>query len=247
MAYKKLDVKNNVLKNQVHYLTSDYKTRNSREHNGVDLIGKNYAKDYIIAFDEGEVLKSSYDDSRGYYVTIKHNGYNTFYYHMKKGSITVKAGDKVKKGQVIGYMGSTGDANGAHLHFGVQVNGVYVDPLPYLLGTNTTNKSDNDIIYTVVKGDTLSGIAKKYNTTHQKLAEYNNISNPNLIIVGQKIKIPNNQNNDKNVYYTVLKGDNLTKIAKKYNTSWQKIYNDNKNIIGSNPNLIKEGQKLLIK
>lgn len=45
--------------------------------------------------------------------------------------------------------------------------------------------------YTVVKGDTLSGIAAKYGTTYQKLAEYNGISNPNVINVGQKIKIPN--------------------------------------------------------
>jgi len=47
--------------------------------------------------------------------------------------------------------------------------------------------------------------------------------------------------------YTVKKGDNLSKIAKKYNTTWQKIYNDNKKIIGSNPNLIRPGMKLVIK
>lgn len=46
-------------------------------------------------------------------------------------------------------------------------------------------------VYVVKKGDTLSGIAKKYGTTYQKLAQYNDIENPNLIIVGQKIKIPN--------------------------------------------------------
>lgn len=45
-------------------------------------------------------------------------------------------------------------------------------------------------IYIVKKNDTLSAIAKRYNTTYQKLASYNNISNPNLIYVGQKIKIP---------------------------------------------------------
>lgn len=48
----------------------------------------------------------------------------------------------------------------------------------------------NDTIYTVKSGDTLSGIALKYNTTYQKLAEYNNISNPSIIYVGQKIRIP---------------------------------------------------------
>lgn len=45
-------------------------------------------------------------------------------------------------------------------------------------------------VYTVKEGDTLSGIASKYNTTYQKLAEYNGIANPNLIYPGQKIKIP---------------------------------------------------------
>ena len=48
----------------------------------------------------------------------------------------------------------------------------------------------NDIVYAVKSGDTLSGIALKYNTTYQKLAEYNNIANPSIIYVGQKIRIP---------------------------------------------------------
>ena len=49
------------------------------------------------------------------------------------------------------------------------------------------------------------------------------------------------------VRYTVKKDDNLSKIAEKYNTTWQKIYEDNKSVIGSNPNLIKPGQVLIIK
>lgn len=52
---------------------------------------------------------------------------------------------------------------------------------------------------------------------------------------------------DKFIYYTVKKGDNLTKIAKKYKMTWQELYNKNKEIIGDNPNLIRIGQKLLIK
>lgn len=49
------------------------------------------------------------------------------------------------------------------------------------------------------------------------------------------------------IVHTVNYGENLSVIAKKYNTTWQKIYNDNKSVIGSNPNLIKVGQKLIIK
>lgn len=52
------------------------------------------------------------------------------------------------------------------------------------------NTSSKVITYTVKAGDTLSGIASKYDTTYQKIAEYNNISNPNLIYPNQKIKIP---------------------------------------------------------
>lgn len=57
-------------------------------------------------------------------------------------------------------------------------------------GTTGTTTITGETVYTVVAGDTLIGIAKKYGTTYQKLAEYNGISNPSLISVGQKIKIP---------------------------------------------------------
>ena len=109
------------------------------------------------------------------------------------------------------------------------------------------NNSDNpaEINYVVKKGDTLIGIAKKYNTTYQELAKYNNIKNPNKIYVGQIIKIPTSES-IKPTTYIVKKGDTLSSIAKKYNTTWQKIYDKNKNIIGNNPNKIYPGQILTI-
>lgn len=59
--------------------------------------------------------------------------------------------------------------------------------------TPTTPSTGSDMVYTVKAGDTLSAIAAKYGTTYQKLASYNGISNPNIIHVGQKIKIPSGQ------------------------------------------------------
>lgn len=107
----------------------------------------------------------------------------------------------------------------------------------------------NKTIYVVKSGDTLSGIAKKYGTTYQKLAAHNGIKNPNLIKVGQKIEIPDAAAVAptpvvKSVVYTVKSGDTLSAIAKRYGTTYQKIAADNGI---KNPNLIRVGQKLTIK
>ena len=59
-----------------------------------------------------------------------------------------------------------------------------------LSGTTPTVTTPEYTIYVVKYGDTLSDIAAKYNTTYQRIAEYNGIKNPNIINVGQKIKIP---------------------------------------------------------
>nr|DAU41849.1 MAG TPA: tail assembly protein [Bacteriophage sp.] len=75
---------------------------------------------------------------------------------------------------------------------------------------------DSEVVYTVQKGDTLSGIATKYGTTYQKIAAYNGIANPNLIHPGQKIKIPaadGATTTPQVKTYTVKKGDSLWSIA----------------------------------
>lgn len=98
--------------------------------------------------------------------------------------------------------------------------------------------------YTVKSGDTLSGIAQKFGTTYQYLAQINNIANPNLIRVGQVLKVNGTaQTVANNRTYTVKSGDTLSAIAKKYNTTYQEIARKN-NI--SNPNLIYPGQVLKI-
>lgn len=102
--------------------------------------------------------------------------------------------------------------------------------------------------YTVVKGDTLSGIAAKYGTTYQKIAADNGIANPNLIFPGQVLKIygagGGGGSSSSAKTYTVKKGDTLSGIAAKYGTTYQKIAADNGI---ANPNLIFPGQVLTIK
>ena len=107
--------------------------------------------------------------------------------------------------------------------------------------------TNNTITYKVKKGDTLSAIAKKYNTTYQKIASDNGIKNPNLIRIGQVLKINTNQkvtSTPSVTYYTVKKGDTLSAIAKRYGTSVNNIVKLN-NI--KNPNLIYPNQKLRVK
>lgn len=110
--------------------------------------------------------------------------------------------------------------------------------------STTTEKSWTN--YTIQKGDTLSGIASKFGTTVNELANKNGIENPNLIYAGTTILVPSDQQTSNETIYVVQSGDNLSKIAQKYNTTWQKIYEKNKATIGSNPNLIYAGQKLVI-
>ena len=109
--------------------------------------------------------------------------------------------------------------------------------------TEKEETNTNETVYTVKSGDTLTEIASKYNTTYKKLAEYNGISDPDLIYVGQKIKIPSNGKNKGYSTYTVKKGDTLTEIAGKYGTTYQKLAEYNKI---ENPDLIYPGQKIKI-
>lgn len=98
-------------------------------HNGLD-IGAPYGAE-IVAAASGEVLNASYHWSWGNNVLIYHNGtYSTRYAHMS--SMAVSVGQYVSQGQVIGYVGNTGNSFGDHLHFEVYMDGYRVDPYPYL-------------------------------------------------------------------------------------------------------------------
>jgi LysM repeat protein len=97
-----------------------------------------------------------------------------------------------------------------------------------------------ETIHVVKIFETLSKIAAKYGTTYQELAKYNNIANPHLIRIGQKIKIPDTKTE---TVYVVKSGDTLSAIAAKYNTTYQALAKYN-NI--SNPSLIHIGQQIRI-
>ena len=178
-------------------------------------------------------------EKAGYYAMIYAN---LDYFNNKLNDPTYKKSFGIwqysSKGQIPGIKGNV-DLNISYKDYPSIIKSKKTDD-----NRNETSKT-NEINYVVKKGDTLSLIASKYNTTYQKLASYNNISNPNKIYPGQIIKIKQEMNiNPTN--YVVKKGDTLSSIASRYKTSWKKIYEKNKNIIGKNPDKIKPGQVLSI-
>lgn len=147
-----------VLKNGNEYVTSDYGMRTNpvsgtySMHNGIDLVSRGSSSDDIAAYAAGVVSTVSYNEYRGYYVVIEHDGgFETLYQHLKKDSVTVKKGAPVSKGQKIAVMGSTGQSTGNHLHFEVHKNGDIVDPKPYLTGEANFSGTGGYVGVTVIK------------------------------------------------------------------------------------------------
>lgn len=101
----------------------------STNHQGMD-IGASTGSNIVAAAD-GTVTISTYSYSAGNYIMLNHGGgVSTVYMHCSQ--LLVSAGDTVKQGQVIAKVGSTGYSTGPHLHFGVRLNGSYVNPAKYV-------------------------------------------------------------------------------------------------------------------
>lgn len=159
-----------VFKNNACKITFKYK---GKDHTGIDLVGPNSTFDYIVAHSAGTVVaivsncnkNTSKTGERiyGNYVKLKHdNGMYTLYAHMKYGSVKVKKGDKVSKGQVLGYMGNTGYSFGAHVHFEVRnEKDKYIDPTKYVdadLPKEETTTSSSALAHKVGEKVTINGV-----------------------------------------------------------------------------------------
>ena len=105
-------------------------TKKKQFHHAIDFAAKEGTN--IVAPAAGVVVEAQmYDKGMGNIILIKHNDvYSTYYAHLK--SISVKPGDVLKKGQIIGQIGSTGISTGPHLHYEVYKNGERVNPEDYL-------------------------------------------------------------------------------------------------------------------
>lgn len=118
-------------------ITQKYGNRSARyisgRHTGLDIGCK--AGSPIYAAHDGTVTYSGYNGAYGNEVRVQLNSsFVTSYHHMSRRK-AVK-GDVVSAGNVIGYIGSTGQSTGPHLHFEIRVNGKHTDPEPYLSGAS---------------------------------------------------------------------------------------------------------------
>lgn len=106
-------------------------------HTGVDLAAKTGTP--IYAAGDGVVEYHGWESGYGNKIEIKHvNGFETAYAHMSRYEPGIDVGTRVRQGQLIGYVGSTGYATGPHLHFEMKINGNLVDPLSVKLPRENT-------------------------------------------------------------------------------------------------------------
>lgn len=201
----------------------------------------------------GDYAQQWYDELSGSKVTSvggNHHNYNP-----------TPSGDN--KGNYKTYVVQSGDTlSGIAERFGVSVdqlcewndisdpNLIYVGQVLKLYGGSDSNTSgekpstgSQEITYVVQSGNTLSGIAERFGVTVEQLCQWNDISNPNLIYVGQVLKIIPKSSTSSMITYTVESGDTLSGIAEQYGVTVQQLCSWN----GINdPNLIYPGEIIKI-
>ena len=252
------------------YITSPFGNRTNpitgkpQFHQGVDY-GTNDKKLPQYAIEDGEVTGCGTDSTGAKYVYVKYPrlGKTGLHYHLD--SISVKNGQKVNSNTIIGYTGETGQATGIHLHFGwfktENRNKSWDDKgwedfekyeykapetnttieLKYKIGDTVeidcvyiSSDSTDKIVPAITKGK-ITRIVEGARNPYLLDDGYIGWINDDCVV-----------NKTTTITYIVKEGDTLSSIARKYNTTWQKIYEKNKNVIGNNPDLIIAGQKLTI-
>lgn len=143
-------------------ISSSYSRR--RYHPVLHHYAPHYGIDYaaptgtpIMSTGDGTVIKASRTRANGKYVKIRHNNnYITYYLHLSRFAKGIKQGVKIKQGQVIGYVGSTGYATGPHLDYRVKKNGRFVNPRSIKLPPAKPVSENNMAAFTVFRDSLLS-------------------------------------------------------------------------------------------
>ncbi len=188
-------------------LGSPYGVRSHRLHRGVDV--NVIMKEPIVAAYPGTVIMSKYNKGGyGHYVLVEHeNGLQTLYGHLAKR--TVKVGDYVYPGDIVGLAGNTGRSSGAHLHFEIRYGEVNIDPATVVNfpkwelqpGVDKLSKKKvydehrkmqakvkKENTYVVKNEDTLTDVALWFNISEEAVIRINNLPLDKPIKVGQVLR-----------------------------------------------------------
>lgn len=195
-------------------VTSTFGPRKRRYHYGVDIDLE--TGDAVSAAFDGKIRIAKKSKTYGNVIVIRHsNGLETYYAHLSKINVTV--GQEVFAGDKIGLGGNTGSrSHGSHLHFEIRYLGQPINPTEIIsfddkklltstlclsketfgyiaeakkAAAKTIASSKGKKVYVVKKGDTLSGIARKYGTTTKIICQKNGIKANSTLRLGQKIRL----------------------------------------------------------
>lgn len=144
------------LKAPLNYRRISSHFSNARKHPVTKVVRPHHGVDYaaptgtpVVTVGDGTVIEKGWDKKGGgNYIKIKHNStYTTTYMHLNGFAKGIKKGDKVKQGQLIGYVGSTGMSTGPHLDFRLNKNGKYINPLTFEAPSADPVSNDNKIAF----------------------------------------------------------------------------------------------------
>jgi hypothetical protein len=192
---------------------SSFGKRGRRYHTGTDI--KLSKGDTVYAALGGKVIKATRFYGYGKMIVIEHDSdYQTYYAHLSGYNVNV--GDRVAKGQAIGFGGRTGRATTCHLHFEIRYKGKAYNAEAFINKMNNNNlkpETDNaalacknqnslpdnsipskKIIHYIKKKDTLYSLSKKYGTTVEKVCATNNILPQSKLKIGDKLIIETLEN-----------------------------------------------------
>ena len=198
-----LDMTTSIIPTESRRIAGHYGPRKHRMHRGVDL-GLCHGEDRtIVAAFAGKVVKVRNQGRRkgyGRYVILDHgNGLTTLYAHLERWK--VKVGDELQAGDTIGVGGNSGRSFGAHLHFEMRYNGVYINPetvydfaegtfrdISVTLDTDKLQEAEaayqkeigKSKFYKVRRGDCLGKIAHKYGTSVERIKRLNNLKSEKI-------------------------------------------------------------------
>jgi murein DD-endopeptidase MepM/ murein hydrolase activator NlpD len=207
-------------------VTSRYGWRNRRAHNGIDI--DLITGDRVMSMFDGVVRYVRYHAGHGKTVIVRHfNGIETVYAHLSKQ--LVKVNDTVRKGQVIGAGGTTGNARGSHLHLEVLYQGIPIHPEYVFDFSDEENRVRNQEVWVTRRWTS----AFRHSSKRQSNIKVATTEAEAIASKAEETKI-----------YTVRRGDTLSRISNKYNVSIASLCKENS--IRRNSTL-RIGQKLIVK